>query len=112
MGELVVSTLVHWIAQSEFCARDRDHTSSDRAIGCLFVEGGWLSTDWHSQVCHLVSMSAWNLLGCSDGDRKARNLRSRLNGDRTPKNSPSCRISGDRSVCDRLRSLIASDQRS
>ena len=43
-----------------------------------------------------------------NSDRKTRNLRSRSNGDRTPKkiNSSFCRISCDQSVCDRLLSAI------
>ena len=37
-------------------------------------------------------------------------LRSRSNGDRTPRNSSFCRNSCDRCVCDQLRSQIASDR--
>ena len=52
----------------------------------VFVEGVWLSTDWHSHVYQVLSMLEWNsFLRRSSSDRKTRNPRSRSNGDQTPK---------------------------
>ena len=78
----------------------------------VLCRGCWLSTDWGSQVYQRLSMSEWNLLGDPLAIPKPRNLRSRSNGDRTPKNSSFCRSSCDESVCDWLQSLIAGDLRS
>ena len=50
-----------------------------------------------------------DLVGRSKSDRKARNLQSRKNGDQTPK--PLFAGIPDRSVYDRLSSLIAGDLR-
>ena len=67
----------------------------------VFRRRSWLSTNWHSDMYQLLSMSEWNLLGRSDSDRKT-HLRSRSTGDQTSKNSSFWRISCDGSACDWL----------
>ena len=59
-----------------------------------------------------LPMSEWNLLGRSDSDRKLEICDRDQMAIGHKKNSPFGRISCDRSICDRLRSLIASDLRS
>ena len=72
----------------------------------FFCQGGWLSTDWHSQVYQVLSMSEWNRLGdqitigkpefceIAIGKPEIRDRDWMAIGH--PKNSSFCRISYDR----------------